>query len=178
MNDQLVIAAIGEDRPGLVGSISGWVLDGGGNIVDSRMMVMGGEFAILLSVSGDPASLAKLEAQLGQTQDQLGMTLTIKRTGPNRVTENFLPYTVAVVALDHPGIVHNLANFFSCRNINIQDLSTTTYSAAHSGTPMFSVHMMLDMPPDSKIQALCQEFLEHCDRLNLDATIEPIEGER
>ena len=176
MNNQLVIAALGEDRPGLVDRLSGWVTDSGCNIADSRMTVLGGEFAVLLLVTGNWNNLAKLENQCGPMQEQLGMTLHIKRTEPRPAGGDFLPYGVDVVSLDHPGIIHNLANFFSQRNINIQDLSTSTYAAAHTGTQMFAVHMVLDVPASIHIATLREEFLDFCDRLNLDAVIEPVKG--
>ena len=176
MNNQLVIAALGEDKPGLVDRLSGWVTDSGCNIADSRMTVLGGEFAVLLLVTGNWNNLAKLENQCDSMQDQLGMTLHIKRTEQRPAEGDFLPYGVDVVALDHPGIVHNLASFFSQRNINIQDLSTSTYAAAHTGTQMFAVHMVLDVPASTHIATLREEFLDFCDRLNLDAVIEPVKG--
>ena len=61
MSNQLVIAAVGEDRPGLVDNLSGWILDSGCNIADSRMTVLGGEFAVLLLAEGQWNNLAKLE---------------------------------------------------------------------------------------------------------------------
>jgi len=152
------------------------VTDSGCNIADSRMTVLGGEFAVLLLVTGNWNNLAKLENQCHTMQDQLGMTLHIKRTEPRPAEGDFLPYGVDVVSLDHPGIVHNLASFFSQRNINIQDLSTSTYAAAHTGTQMFAVHMVLDVPASSHIATLREEFLDFCDRLNLDAVIEPVKG--
>ncbi|TCK17414.1 glycine cleavage system transcriptional repressor [Thiogranum longum] len=176
MNNQLVIAALGEDKPGLVDRLSGWVTDSGCNIADSRMTVLGGEFAVLLLVTGNWNNLAKLENQCDAMQDQLGMTLHIKRTEQRPAEGDYLPYGVDVVALDHPGIVHNLASFFSQRNINIQDLSTSTYAAAHTGTQMFAVHMVLDVPASTHIATLREEFLDFCDRLNLDAVIEPVKG--
>ncbi len=176
MDKQLVIAALGEDQPGLVDRLSGWVLESGCSIADSRMTVLGGEFAVLLLVAGNWNSLAKLESQCDAMQDQLGMMLNIKRTEPRPAEGDFLPYGVDVVALDHPGIVHNLANFFSQRSINIQDLSTSSYAAAHTGTQMFAVHMTLDVPADTHIASLREEFLDFCDRLNLDAVIEPVKG--
>ncbi len=176
MSNQLVIAALGEDRPGLVDRLSGWVLDSGCNIADSRMTVLGGEFAVLLLVTGNWNNLARLENQCEQMQEQLGMTLSIKRTEPKPAQGDFLPYGVDVVSLDHPGIVHNLASFFSQRNINIQDLSTSSYAAAHTGTQMFAVHMTLDVPADTHIASLREEFMEFCDALNLDAVLEPIKG--
>jgi len=174
MSKQLVIAAVGEDRPGLVDALSGWILDSGCNIADSRMTVLGGEFAVLLLADGPWNSLAKLEDHLPQIQSKLGMSISLKRTEGKRAEGDFLPYAVDVVALDHPGIVHNLASFFSQRKINIQDLSTANYAAAHTGTPMYSVHMSLDVPADTHIAGLREEFLDFCDRLNLDAVIEPV----
>jgi glycine cleavage system transcriptional repressor len=176
MSNQLVIAAVGKDRPGLVDALSSWILDSGCNIADSRMTVLGGEFAVLLLADGKWNNLAKLEDQLEQMQTTLDMSITIKRTEPRSPGGAFLPYAVDVVALDHPGIVHNLASFFSQRNINIQDLATACYCAAHTGTPMFSVHMTLDVPADTHIAGLREEFLDFCDRLNLDAVIEPVKG--
>lgn len=176
MTKQLVIAALGEDRPGLVDQLSGWILESGCNIADSRMMVLGGEFSVLLLVSGNWNNLARLEDQAGKMEQKLGMSLSIKRTESKQRSGELLPYAVDVVALDHPGIVHNLANFFSRNSINIQDLSTTSYAAAHSGTQMFAVHMSLDVPADTHIATLREEFMEFCDQLNLDAVIEPLKG--
>jgi glycine cleavage system transcriptional repressor len=176
MTKQLVIAAVGEDRPGLVDQLSGFILDSGCNIADSRMMVLGGEFAVLLLVTGNWNNLAKLEDQIKQIEAKLGMTVSVKRTEKKERTGEYLPYAVDVVSLDHPGIVHNLANFFSQRHINIQDLSTSSYAAAHTGTLMFSVHISLDVPADTHIASLREEFLDFCDRLNLDAVIEPLKG--
>jgi glycine cleavage system transcriptional repressor len=176
MTKQLVIAAVGEDRPGLVDQLSGFILDSGCNIADSRMMVLGGEFAVLLLVTGNWNNLAKLEDQLEQIEARLDMTVSVKRTEKKERMGEYLPYAVDVVSLDHPGIVHNLANFFSQRHINIQDLSTSSYAAAHTGTLMFSVHISLDVPAETHIAGLREEFLDFCDRLNLDAVIEPLKG--
>lgn len=173
MNSQLVISAIGKDQPGLVDNLSEWILNSDCNIADSRMVVLGGEFAVLLLVSGNWNNIAKLEDHLPGMQDKLGMQITAKRTEPAPRQGSFLPYAVDVIALDHPGIVHNLARFFSQRQINIQDLATSTYAAAHTGTPMFSVHMLLDVPADTHIATLREEFQTFCDQLNLDAGIEP-----
>lgn len=168
-----MVSAIGEDQTGLVDRLSEWVLDNDCNIEDSRMVVLGGEFAILLLVSGNWNSIAKLEDQLTGLQDKLGMQIASKRTESKPRQGSFLPYAVDVIALDHPGIVHNLASFFSHRQINIQDLSTATYAAPHTGTPMFSVRMLLDVPADMHIATLREEFQTFCDQLNLDAGIEP-----
>jgi glycine cleavage system transcriptional repressor len=169
----LVISALGKDRPGIVDELSKAILDIGCNIADSRMTVLGGEFAILLLVEGNWSSLAKMEEAMPTLERQLDLTIIVKRTeGRDRSTPS-LPYVVDVISLDHPGIVHQLANFFSTRRINIEDMATTSYAAPHTGTIMFSVHMTVGIPADIHIASLREDFMEFCDAINLDAIIEP-----
>lgn len=172
----LVISALGEDRPGIVNALSKAVLEHGCNIEDSRMTVLGGEFAAILLVEGKWNTLAKVENVVPELERQLGLTIMSKRTGERAAEANLLPYAVDVISMDHPGIVNNLAGFFAERNINIEDMSTSTYAAAHTGTPMFAVHMTVGIPADLHIAALREEFMDYCDRLNLDAVLEPLKG--
>ena len=81
---------------------------------------------------------------------------------------------VEVIAMDHPGIVYQLANFFSTRSINIQDLHTDSYRAAHSGTQMFSANITVNIPAQVHVARLREEFLDFCEALNLDAVLEPV----
>ena len=172
----LVLSALGEDRPGIVNTLTRSVLEHGCNIVDSRMTVLGGEFAILLMVEGQWNTLAKMESAVADLEKQLGMTIITRRTSERASDIRLLPYAIEVVALDHPGIVQKLAEFFSERQINIQDLATTTYAAAHTGTQMFSVSMSVGIPADIHIAGLREEFLDYCDSLNLDAVLEPVKN--
>ena len=174
INNQLVLSALGEDKPGLVNELSRYVLNSGCSVLDSRMAVLGGNFALLLQVGGNWNNIAKLENQLTALESDLGLTITSKRTALQTPDKDLLPYGIDVVALDQPGIVHSLAKFLSQRKINIQEMVTSSYPAAHSGTPMFSVHMTVDIPASIQISALREEFMELCDQLNLDAVIEPV----
>jgi len=172
-NDYLVITAAGEDQVGLVERFSSKVNEAGCNIEQSRMVVLGGQFAILVLVSGAWNALSKLESQLEPLGEQLGLSIVVKRTRARELSQPVLPYHVEVVALDHPGIVHNLAKFFSRFGINIEELSTDTYPAPHTGTQMFSVQMEVGVPAKTHIPTLRGEFFDYCDDLNLDATFEP-----
>ena len=88
-------------------------------------------------------------------------------------TQPAVPYNVEVLAMDHPGIVRNLAAFFSKNGINIEELQTDTYPAPHTGTAMFSVTLTVGIPADVHIPTLRGNFLDYCDDLNLDASFEP-----
>jgi glycine cleavage system transcriptional repressor len=174
INNYLVLTALGKDRPGIVDRLTKLILDYDINILDSRMTVLGGEFAILMLVQGNWNTLAKLENALPELRKSLGLTLVCERTEERQPSKDQLPYLVEVVALDHPGIVHSLANFFSQRDINIEDLVTGSYAAPHTGTPMFSVQMSISVPADLHIATLRDEFMDFCDSMNLDAVLEPM----
>jgi glycine cleavage system transcriptional repressor len=171
MSQKLVITALGEDRPGIVNELSNTLLAHQLNIEDSRMSVLGGEFAILLLVTGSEQAISQFVAKKQQAESALNMVLTVKTTETRASSQTLIPYDVEVISIDYPGIVHKLANFFSSRQINIVDLETDRYAAPHTGTPMFSLYMTIGVPAETSISRLRDEFLNMCDELNLDAKI-------
>ena len=170
----LVVSALGTDRPGLVNTLTEAIAECGGNINDSRMTVLGGEFAIIMLLAGSWDAIAKIENLLPRLQDKLKLTIISKRTELRKGLGNALSYMVEVVAMDHPGIVHEVANFFSNRRVNIEDLNTASYPAPHTGTPMFSMTMTISVPAEMSIAALRGDFMDMCDELNLDAIMGPV----
>lgn len=173
MEQLIVISALGSDRPGIVQALTGAVLERDGNILDSRMTVLGGEFAVLMLVSGTEQTLTALESGRADLEQALDLTLTLKRTRTPGERPSALPYLAEVVSMDHPGIVHEIAGFFSGRGINIDDLSTGTYAAPHTGTRMFSLHLTLSVPAQESLGRLREQFLDFCEARNLDATLQP-----
>ncbi len=176
MSQLIVISAVGTDRTGVVQDLSKVILSCGGNIEESRMTTLGSEFAMLLLVSGNWATLNKLEQGLNKLGDGKDLTVSIRQTDAKMATGNRMPYAVDIVSLDQQGIVFNLANFFATHDIEIADVATRSYAAAHTGSPMFSVQMAINVPSTVHIAQLREEFMEICDRLNLDAILEPVKA--
>ena len=172
MNKSLVISALGNDKPGIVNELSKTILDQGGNISDSRMTVLGGEFAMMLLVTGSQECIDNIISKLEETGDKLNLTLIAKETQAQASKQKRLPYLINVVSMDNPGIVHNISDFLSSRNLNIEEIETKTYPAAHTGTTMFSLDMVISVPASSSVKALRDEFITFCDDLNLDASLE------
>nr|VFK41259.1 MAG: glycine cleavage system transcriptional repressor [Candidatus Kentron sp. SD]VFK46978.1 MAG: glycine cleavage system transcriptional repressor [Candidatus Kentron sp. SD]VFK79941.1 MAG: glycine cleavage system transcriptional repressor [Candidatus Kentron sp. SD] len=174
METNFVLSALGEDRPGIVSELSQVIFDCGGNIKDSRMSVLGSEFAIIMLIVGNWSAIAKIESALPRMVNKLKLTVQSKRTTPRENTQNLIPYGVEVIAVDHPGILKDVANFFSQRTIGIEDLYTIAYPAPHTATPMSSLHMTVGVPADMAIAALRGDFMDFCDDLNLDAMLAPV----
>jgi glycine cleavage system transcriptional repressor len=176
MSQLIVLSAIGTDRTGIVQDITKVVLACGGNIEESRMTTLGAEFATLMLVSGNWHTLDKLERGLEKLGKDDNLTVTIRKTDARPTKDDRMPYAVDVVSLDTPGIVFSLASFFASRQIEISDVATRRYAAAHTGAPMFAVQMAVNIPSAVNLAQLRDEFLELSDRLNLDAILEPVKA--
>lgn len=175
-NSFLVISAMGQDRPGIVEDLSRQILECNCNIQDSRMTVLGSEFALILLVSGRWDAIAKLEDSLEATSAKLELSIHHRRTEPRETKADSVPYAVDVSSMDQQGIVHSLANFFATRKINIEDLITASYAAPHTGTPMFSVLLTIGVPSSFRIATLREEFYDYCEGMNVDGVLEPVKN--
>ena len=58
--------------------------------------------------------------------------------------------------------------------LDIQEMASNTYLASQTGAKMFSLHMLINIPVDISISAIRGDFIDFCDRLNLDAIMEPV----
>lgn len=169
-NAKAVIATIAEDRPGLVSELSELVLTLDLNIEDSRMSVLGGEFAVLMSVSGDPLNLATLNERLEAQSSGAGFAYLYRATG-ERTEHEQRPFQVTVEAMDHPGIVSGVTGFFSERSVNIRELATDNERAAHTGTLIFNLRMEIEVPADEPVGPLKEAFNRYCEREGLDGDL-------
>ena len=170
--DHLVITAVGGDRPGIVNRLSTVIVERNCNISDSRMAILGGEFAVILLVNGTVTDIEQLQRTLDQQQQQLGLTIFAKPTSGRDRTSTEQRYLVEAVTLDQPGIVQRLTGFFAERNINIADVITASYAAPHTGTAMFELQMRVDIPTGTDVDALREQYLGFCEGLDIDTAFE------
>ena len=176
MKQLIALSAIGSDRTGMVHDLTRVIADCGGNIVESRMSALGSEFAIALLISGNWHSLAKIETEIKKVAESSDIALQMRRTEQRAVRGDMLPYSVDIVCLDQSGIVSSVSGFFSARGIDIAELDTRSYPAAHTGAPMFSLRLVINVPSRIHLGVLREEFMDFCDHLNLDAILEPVKN--
>ncbi len=140
------------------------------------MTTLGAEFAVLMLVSGNWHTLNRLERGLEKLKGDDEFSYSIRKTGERQARGDRMPYAVDVISLDQQGIVFGLANFFASREIEIADVATRCYSAAHTGAPMFAVQMAVNVPATVNLAHLRDDFAELCDRMNLDGILDPVKG--
>lgn len=174
MQNYLVVSALVENSSEIIQKFSKLSKSSGCNIVDSRFKVLGHELSLMLFLSGTWDAIAKIEGMLGHLAQEYQVEILTKRTTVDKLQGDAMPYAVDVVGLDQPGIIVDLTDFMSTNNLLIQEMSSNTYEASLTGAKMFSLHMMVNIPSDTSIAAIRGDFIEFCDRLNLDAIMEPV----
>ena len=140
------------------------------------MTSLGAEFAVLMLISGNWHTPAKLEKSLEDLSKTHNLIINIKKTGTRKSLEDCIPYGVDVICLDQPGIVFHLSEFFAHRDIEISDLLTRRYAAPHTGAPMFSVQITVSVPASVPIAQLRDDFHDLCEQLNLESILEPVKA--
>ena len=169
----LVLTAVGPDRPGLVSEIAAAIHAAGANLEDSRMAILGGEFALLLLLSGPESAAAAIEKASAPLGEKLGLRVLSKRTGRG-VPKNFLPYHISVTGFDRPGIVLRISEILARRGVNVASLESRLAYAPLSGTPMFVLEADLQVPSEVALSELRRELSAQCDDENLDLTLESV----
>ncbi len=150
------------------------VSDAGCNVVEARVSALGRDVSVLVLAVGPWDAIAKLESALARVEREEQMRLSCFRSGPKPAQTNLLPYVVEVIAADKPGILYQIAEFFSHHTITIDQLQSTRYRAMQTGADMFSAQISIGVPAATHIAALRDDFLEFCDGLNLDAIMDPM----
>jgi glycine cleavage system transcriptional repressor len=172
---QLVITVLGLDRNDLIMELTRTIKDCKCAVLESRMTELGAEFAAHLLVEGNWNCIVKLENALEGLSNRLELKITTLRARePAETEEGGLPYAIDIFAMDKSNNIHELAVFLTARSIKIVDITTSRYSAAYSGTPVFLAHIIVTVPVGLRIVTLREEFLDFCDQLNIDAILEPV----
>ena len=169
----LVLTAVGPDRPGLVSEIASAIHSAGANLEDSRMAILGGEFALLLLISGAETAAAAVEKAAAPLGQRLGLSVLSKRTGRAQ-RRDFLPYRISVTGFDRPGIVLRVSEILARRGVNVASLESHLAYAPLSGTPMFVLEAELQVPSEVALAELRRELSAQCDEENLDLSLESV----
>jgi len=169
-----VLTAVGPDRVGIVDDLSGAVAAAGGNIEESKMAVLGGEFAVIMLISGPAAAIETVCTSLPARGRELGLRVTCQRTHEPRAEEKGRPYLLTAVSLDTPGIVHSVTALLRRHAINIEDLETETEAAPWTGAPMFRLSAHLVIGPSVSIGTLKEELARLQRENDLDVVLRPV----
>ena len=155
-NEFCILRTIGKDRVGIVDDISEVIFQCGCNIEESRMAVLGGEFAVIMLVSGNDGAIDALKEK-ADSHSLSGITMELVPTNSpseSETKEDRILYTIESVSFDAPGIVRSVTGLLRTFDINVEDLETETTAAPWTGAPMFHMRVRVSIKRGSSIKKL------------------------
>jgi glycine cleavage system transcriptional repressor len=147
---EFAVAAIGRDRPGIVAAVSRVLLEHGANVEDSQMTILRGHFTMTLIVSlpdpSDRESLGNLRRALDRVRERLGLeALSIGEVEHLDAAAPEPSHIVSVYGIDHPGILHAVAETLAERQVNITDMTTRVF-AGEDDMPVYAMMIEVAIP--------------------------------
>jgi glycine cleavage system transcriptional repressor len=164
----MVMTAVGADRPGLIERVATLIHAAGANLEDSRMAILGGEFAVILLFSGDARAVEAVIKQQPMLESELGLQTTVRSTARQTKATDYLPYELRINGVDRPGIVARVTSVLASRKVNVAALESRVGYAPLSGTPLFLLEAQLQVPSEVALATLRTELSRVCDEENLD----------
>lgn len=174
MDHYLVLSAMSTDCAELLLELAKLAETTQCNIDSCRMNTLGREQVAMLKLSGSWNEIAKMEHALEPWQERNKVRVLTIRTSLEAYTRTLLPYSVQLVALDSPGIVYRITQFFHDHEIMPREIACDAYTSTQTSTKMFTLSMTVGIPIEVHLASLREQFMIFCDELNIDAILEPI----
>jgi glycine cleavage system transcriptional repressor len=154
-----ILSAIGQDRPGLVAELAQLVYDCDANLEDSRMTILGSDFAVILLASSSAAGTGDRLAQGAKRLERdHGLTILLRALEGQPRGPVPAPGHVAMRVLAEHGV-------------NIADL-TSRSRPGEGGSPHYEMAMTVEVPERLDAEVLGAALERAADALHVDVEIE------
>ena len=138
INNWYMVTLIGKDRTSIVSQVTAAIYEGGGNLGETSMMRLGGNFSIMMMVN-IPRTSKYLNDVLRHVTDSLSLHLHIDRIDA-KLHEHIIPdVRITVYGSDRAGIVSKVTRVLADAGLNILDLESDV--AGDSNKPVYILHI-------------------------------------
>jgi glycine cleavage system transcriptional repressor len=172
MRKQLVLTAVGRDRTGVVEEFTKLILHYDGNIEASRMVRLGGDFALLMFVSAPEDRVFELRRavdELHYTKFDVLTRVTETDTEGDEAQDHRC--TITVLGADHMGIINQVARYLTEQGINLESMHTEVSAAPMSGTPLFTMSAEVVVPARLALDDLREAMEFIGDEMGVDTKV-------
>ena len=170
MTTYLVLTVIGDDKPGLVESLSKTIAANSGNWLESSMSQLAGKFAGILLVSVAGSNADKLIDELRGLAPAL--KVVIERVEAEVHKDAQQTVTLDLIGNDRPGIIREISRALAKHGINVEELKTECVPAPMSGELLFKAHAVLRIPNELELGVLQAELERLADDLIVEIQLE------
>lgn len=177
MRTWFILSAIGRDRPGLVADLASLIYDCDANLEDSRMTILGTDFAVILLCSATGADAGdRLATGAKRLERDHGLTILMRQiesgARPSVPAPGTRLYRVEAVGEDRAGIVTSLCRVLAEHGVNISDLRTESRPGP-GGSPHYELRMDVEVAVDLDVRELRESLEREADRLVIDVALMP-----
>lgn len=177
MKRWFILSAIGSDRPGLVAELAQLIYDCGANLEDSRMTILGSDFAVILLCSaGGAEALDRVAVGAKRLERDHGLTILPRflegEPRPLLPAPGTKLYRVEAVGEDRAGIVASLCRVLADRSVNIAEL-TSRSRPGPGGSPNYELEILAEVPESLDARELREALESEGDRLVIDVGLLP-----
>ena len=170
MRKNLILTFIGEDKPGLVESISAVIKNHDGNWLESRLSQLAGQFAGIIQIGVDTDQAKALINSLQVLTDQ-GLNIVLKEGAESRDI-SIITHKLTLLGLDRPGIVKDVSSALSNQRINVLELNTNIVKAAMTGEPMFEAEAIVEYAASTDLMVLAEQLESISAELGIDIELD------
>ncbi len=149
MENNFIMTAFGEDRPGIVSDVTEILYEHGCNLKDTSMTLLVDEFTLILHFTCDREDvLGVLEKECRRLEREKGVSAFIRSLGKDPLPKKEESFTsrIQVEGLDHSGIVFKVSKFLAENNIGIVDLKSRVKASPESGTALYLMDILVQIP--------------------------------
>lgn len=175
MLQDLVLTAIGPDRPGLVQLLADCVAQHGGNWLESRMSRLGGQFAGIVRVQIPESRAAELRASLEKLAGQ-GLRVAVDGGAAGPAVAAAQTATLELVGHDRPGILKAVSGVLARHGVNVEELSSDCINAPMDGGRLFQASVRVVVPPADRMAAVRADLERIAADLMVDIRLNPPAG--
>jgi glycine cleavage system transcriptional repressor len=177
MTRWFILSAIGRDRPGLVSELAQLVLDCDANLEDSRMTILGTDFAVILLCSSRSSEAGdRLALGSKRLERDHGLTILIRELAGERRPSVPAPgtrlYRVEAAGEDRAGIVAGICGVLARHGVNIVELSSQSRPGP-GGSPHYQMTIRSEVPDGVDARRLREALEREGERLVLDVSLMP-----
>ena len=140
----ILISVLGDDKPGLLDSLSEIIVSNDGDWIESNMSTVEAKFAGILRVNVPAKNAKKLVKEL--TSSKLGLQIACEETVP--VTHSdYKSYNIELIGQNHVGIINQLSHVLTYElKANVEGIKTEIIDASMSGEQLFKAQISLHLP--------------------------------
>jgi glycine cleavage system transcriptional repressor len=177
MKRWFILSAIGSDRPGLVAELAQLIYDCDANLEDSRMTILGTDFAVILLCSSNTTDAAdRIAVGSKRLERDHGMTILLRslegKPRPSVPAPGTRLYRVEAMGEDRAGIVAGLCRVLADRGANIAEL-TTRSRPGPGGSPHYELTILAEVAESADVRELRDALEAEGDRLVIDVALMP-----